>query len=128
MPLAWPYLPKCEDPLPCDRGSDQSHSLHVPPHTCYLLLHDEEECPPVAQAFGVKTWGQHIWVVDQGPWQQWDRRGEGTEDPDDVGVRGQLLGTSLGFSVSAKRDKCMSKRYSSWKDDNLRPQKILPFI
>lgn len=37
----------------------------------YLLLHNKEECPPVAQAFGVKTWGQHVRVVDQGPWQQW---------------------------------------------------------
>lgn len=53
----------------------------------------------MAQAFGVKTWGQHIGVVDQSPWQQRHRRGEGTEDPDDVGVRGQLLGTAPGFSV-----------------------------
>lgn len=37
----------------------------------YLLLHNKEERPPVAQAFGVKTWGQHVRVVDQGPWQQW---------------------------------------------------------
>lgn len=68
----------------------------------YLLLHNEEERPPVAQAFGVKTWGQHIRVVNQGSWQQWYRRGEGTKDPDDVGVRGQLLGTTLGFSSLAK--------------------------
>lgn len=61
----------------------------------------------MAQAFGVKSWGQHIRVVDQGPGQQWDRRGEGAEDPDDVGVRGQLLGPSLGFSVLATRDKRM---------------------
>lgn len=61
----------------------------------------------MAQALRVKSGGQYIRVVDQGPWQQRDRRGEGAEDPDDVGVRGQLLGPSLGFSVSAKRDKCM---------------------
>lgn len=61
----------------------------------------------MAQALGVEMWGQHIRVVSQGPRQQRDRRGEGAEDPDDVGVRGQLLGPPLGFSVSAKRDKCM---------------------
>lgn len=71
----------------------------------HSLLHDKEESPPVAQACGVKTWGQHIRVVDQGSWQQRHRRGEGSQDPDDVGVRGQLLGTSLGSSVSAGWDK-----------------------
>lgn len=107
----------------CTEAGNSSHSLQVLPYSCHLLLHNEEKCPPVAHAFGVKTWGQHIWVVDQGPWQQWDRRCEGAEDPDDVRVRSQLLRTSLRFSVSVKRDKCMRPvtGNKSWKD-NLRPQ------
>lgn len=92
-------LQKDEVPPPCHPGGCRCTG---PGAASYLLLHNEEERPPVAQAFGVKTWRQHIRVVDQGPWQQWYRRGEGTEDPDDVGVRGQLLGTSLGLSSSAK--------------------------
>lgn len=88
-------------PLLATRGLQ----VHRGTTSSYLLLHNKEERPPVAQAFGVKAWGQHIGVINQGAWQQWHRRGEGTEDPDDVGVRGQLLGTSLGPSISAKWDK-----------------------
>lgn len=105
MPSACPCLPKREDPLARDprllEAATSSHSLR----SRHSLLHDEEESPPVAQACGVKTRGQHVRVVDQGPWQQRHRRGEGSQDPDDVGVRGQLLGTSLGSSVSAGWDK-----------------------
>lgn len=83
----------------------------------------------MAQAFGVKTWRQHVRVVDQGPWQQRHRRGEGSEDPDDVGVWGQLLGTSLGSSVSVRWDKREgSSRYDTWEYNSLRPQSTLTLI
>lgn len=54
----------------------------------------------MAQALRVEARGQHIGVVHQGPWQQRHRRGEGAENADDVGMRGQLLGAPLGLSVS----------------------------
>lgn len=61
----------------------------------HLLLHNKEEGSPMAQTFGVKMWGQHIGVVDQGTRQQWDRGSEGAKDTDDVWVRGQLFSASL---------------------------------
>lgn len=83
----------------------------------------------MAQAFGVKTRGQHVRVVDQGPWQQRHRRGEGSEDPNDVGVRGQLPVTSLGSSVSVRWDKWEgSSRYDTWEYNSLRPQSTLTLI
>lgn len=97
-------LPKGEAALPCNPGLRHvgtAPTFQALPHP-HLLLHNEEKRPPVAQALGMKTWGQHSRIVGQGSWQQWYRRGEGAEDPDDIGVRGQLLGTSLGFSVLAK--------------------------
>lgn len=38
-----------------------------------LLLHDEEQCATVAQAFWVEAGWQHIRIVSQGPGQQGHR-------------------------------------------------------
>lgn len=60
---------KDRDQLPWERRSCFRVPTPNPPHH-RLLLHYEEECATVAQAFWVEARWQDIRVVSQGPWQQ----------------------------------------------------------
>lgn len=92
----------------------------------HLLLHNEEQCAAVAQAFWVVVWGQHIRIVSQGSRQEGHRRSEGAENPDDVGVWGKLLGTGSGSSVQVNGTADAANiRDKSWADE-LRPSPQAP--